>query len=462
MFILLPWVRSKIKKFSAVKSGAAVFYILLWANIFIFVLKITVWGGFKSYYMWQLFISYSLILLIRRFYIKDLRKIPLKAKLIELHVTKIKTFNRFFNFNLNPFCFRIENLRVFTWLFTWFCFCHLITISLFTVLTWHCSMYTRITAGLAFVFWIIGLISLKLQNKSRKITEAKHIMVLERTDAVKNTPAPVINNPVIAEQHPYHIVAPSAWPFLLCWFVFDVLFFTVKYFHYGLNQYGRHHLIVSALLIAWVLFSWFKNVIREGYEGYHTKNVRWNLFHGFILFILSEVMLFFAIFWAFFHSSLSPSIWIDAMWPPLGVDNILAFRLPFFNTLLLLSSGVTLTFAHRALAQKKPNYYYTSFGLIWTLILGGLFTCIQIFEYLHAQFSINDGIYGSTFYFATGFHGLHVLIGSFMLVVSLIRNTLRQLHPEQHVGFLSSIWYWHFVDVVWIFLFISIYWWGAI
>lgn len=465
MIILLPWIRAKIKKLSAMQGWSGIIYTLLWANIYIFVFKIIVLGGFnfKPYYMRQLFISYILILFIRRFYIKDSRHLPLKTKLIELHIKLIQFITRFFKIDLNPFCFRLENLRLFTWLFTWFCFIHLTAVSIIAIVTWNCTMYIRITAGAAFIFWIFGLIALKLQNKNREIVEKTKIEILERKEALKTDNINlVVVKPIIVEQHPYHIVAPSGWPFFLCVFVFDILFFTVRYLHYGLNNMLRHHLIIILICTACVLFFWFKNIIQEGFEGYHTQNVRWNLFHGFILFIISEVMLFFAIFWAFFHSSLSPSIWIDAMWPPLGVDNILPFRLPFFNTLLLLSSGVTLTFSHRALARKNPNYYYTSFGLVWTLILGGLFTCIQVFEYLNAQFAINDGIYGSTFYFATGFHGLHVLIGSIMLLISLIRNTLRQFHPEQHVGFLSAIWYWHFVDVVWVFLFISIYWWGAI
>lgn len=129
------------------------------------------------------------------------------------------------------------------------------------------------------------------------------------------------------------------------------------------------------------------------------------------------------------------------MWPPLGIETIDPFGLPFFNTVLLISSGLTLTVSHRALAADQPDYYLTSSALVQTLILGGAFTLVQGFEYLNAPFAINDGIYGSVFYFATGFHGLHVIVGSIMLLVSLIRNALRQLNSKQHVGFLCSIWY---------------------
>jgi cytochrome c oxidase subunit 3 len=199
--------------------------------------------------------------------------------------------------------------------------------------------------------------------------------------------------------------------------------------------------------------------VQEANEGNHTQKVRFNLLHGFMLFIVSEIMLFFAIFWAFFHSSLAPTVSIYCMWPPIGIEPIYPWGLPFFNTVLLVSSGVTLTVSHRAILSKF--FDLTSQALIVTLILGISFTTVQGFEYVQAPFSINDGVFGSVFFFSTGFHGLHVFIGSIMLSVSLLRNGLRQLLATQHIGFTASIWYWHFVDVVWIFLFLMVYWWGS-
>jgi len=261
------------------------------------------------------------------------------------------------------------------------------------------------------------------------------------------------------EQHPFHILPTSAWPFFTAFFTFDMLFFTVHYLHYGLTPNTRHHLFFSIFFLIFTLFNWFTNIVQEAQSGDHTKKVRWNLLHGMMLFILSEVMLFFAIFWAFFHSSLAPTVAIYCVWPPLGIEPIYAFGLPLFNTVLLLSSGVSLTYSHRAVLDSK--FDEGSLGLLITLIYGMFFTLVQLFEYVYAPFSINDGIYGSVFYFSTGFHGLHVIIGSIMLLVCLIRNELNQFAATQHVGFTCSIWYWHFVDVVWIFLFITIYWWGS-
>lgn len=221
-------------------------------------------------------------------------------------------------------------------------------------------------------------------------------------------------------------------------------------------------------VIMWNLFGllssvyfWWSCVIREGKDfKLHTLEVVRGLRLGFILFIVSEIMLFFSFFWAFFHSSLSPVDSIGCMWPPFGHEVINPWKLPYVNTLLLLTSGATLTLAHKYLLLRQ-SFNKVRRGiilpLIATLILALTFLYIQLYEYTNSPFSINNGIYGSTFYMLTGLHGLHVLGGTVFIFVQGIRFFLKHFTPISHFGFEASIWYWHFVDVVWIFLFIFVY-----
>lgn len=193
--------------------------------------------------------------------------------------------------------------------------------------------------------------------------------------------------------------------------------------------------------------------------GHHTSQVISGLRWGIILFISSEVLFFFAFFWAFFHRSLSPVPELGCTWPPTRISPISAFSIPLLNTAVLLGSGVTVTWAHHAILEN--NHKNTTQALTLTVVLGAYFTALQLREYLEATFSIADRVYGSTFFVATGFHGLHVLIGSTFLLICLIRNIIHQFSVSHHFGFEAAAWYWHFVDVVWIFLFICVYWWGA-
>jgi cytochrome c oxidase subunit 3 len=178
-----------------------------------------------------------------------------------------------------------------------------------------------------------------------------------------------------------------------------------------------------------------------------------------ILFIVSEVMFFFAFFWAFFHSSLAPSIEIGSMWPPKGISVLNPWDIPFLNTIILLSSGASVTWAHHAIlaGQRMQGVY----SLVVTILLASVFTSLQVMEYMEAPFTISDGIYGSTFYMATGFHGFHVFVGTLFLGVCLVRLYKHHFTQNHHFGFEAAAWYWHFVDVVWLFLFVSIYWWGG-
>jgi cytochrome c oxidase subunit 3 len=230
---------------------------------------------------------------------------------------------------------------------------------------------------------------------------------------------------------------------------------------------GLPLVFVSLALVVLFVFFWWRDVIREGVkEKAHTKQVARGLRLGMALFICSEVMFFVAFFWAFFGASLYPilpleDVWAIAkgVWPPEGIQTFNAWDLPFMNTLILLLSGTTVTWAHHALLQNKRAEVIKALWL--TVLLGLSFTSLQAYEYAHAAFGMADTIYGTTFYLATGFHGLHVLIGTIFLAVMLRRAYTGTLESGQHLGFEFAAWYWHFVDVVWLFLFVSIYWWGS-
>ena len=226
-------------------------------------------------------------------------------------------------------------------------------------------------------------------------------------------------------------------------------------------QGGATLLSLGLILILYTMFVWWRDVLREStLEGHHTKVVQLGLRYGFILFIVSEVMFFFAFFWAFSHSSLAPAVEIGGIWPPKGIGVLDPREIPFLNTLILLSSGAAVTWAHHAiLAGKQKRAVY---ALVATVLLACVFTGFQGMEYYQAPFTISDSIYGSTFFLATGFHGFHVIIGTLFLIICGIRQYFGQMTKEHHVGFEAAAWYWHFVDVVWLFLFVSIYWWGGI
>ena len=207
------------------------------------------------------------------------------------------------------------------------------------------------------------------------------------------------------------------------------------------------------------MFVWFRDVVREGtFQGHHTKVVQKGLKMGMILFITSEVMFFFAFFWGFFHSSLAPTVELGSVWPPMGINVLNPWEVPLLNTAILLCSGVTVTWAHHALVAGSRSQALS--GLFLTISLGVIFTMLQAFEYLEASFTIADSVYGSCFYMATGFHGFHVLVGTLFLAVCLFRLYNHHFTRQHHLGFEAAAWYWHFVDVVWLFLFVSIYWWG--
>ncbi|TAD87256.1 MAG: cytochrome c oxidase subunit 3 [Alphaproteobacteria bacterium] len=258
-----------------------------------------------------------------------------------------------------------------------------------------------------------------------------------------------------AQKHPYHLVDPSPWPLISALSGGVLAVGAVMYMH----KSGPWLMVVGLLAVVACMYMWWRDVVREAKKGYHNPVVNIGLRYGMALFIASEVMFFLAFFWAYFHSALFPQPATGGVWPPKGVVTFDPFHLPFLGTLILLLSGCTVTWAHHALLEKDRKGLIQ--GLALTVALGFIFTLLQAYEYGHAAFGFRDGIYSSTFYMATGFHGFHVIVGTIFLAVCLVRAMRGDFTPEKHVGFESAAWYWHFVDVVWLFLFVSIYWWGA-
>ena len=267
-----------------------------------------------------------------------------------------------------------------------------------------------------------------------------------------------------AKSHDYHLVEPSPWPL---WGSIGALLATaggVWWMHGG-------HWYVTALgllIILYTMFVWWRDVIREAvHEGHHTPVVQLHLRYGMLLFITSEVMFFVAWFWAYFNGWLEPTL-VNASWPPAGVETFNPWHLPFMNTIILLTSSVTVTWAHHEVQEGNNKRAVQALAL--TVLLGLSFTCLQAIEYHEApfHFGIPSGgdvsgaaIYGSTFFMATGFHGAHVIIGTLFLLVCLFRAQAGHFKPDHHFGLEAAAWYWHFVDVVWIFLFSFIYVWSS-
>ncbi len=270
-----------------------------------------------------------------------------------------------------------------------------------------------------------------------------------------------------APNHNYHLVDPSPWPIVGAVSAFILAVGAVTWFHDGTPWI----MIAGFVGVLYTMFMWWSDIIKEAHQGDHTKVVQLHLRYGMILFIASEVMFFVAWFWAYFDASLFYDEAIQAarveatggQWPPKGTEVLDPWHLPLINTIILLTSGTTVTWAHHALVHNDRK------GLIWglvlTIALGILFTGIQAYEYGAATFafSADDGgnIYSSTFYLATGFHGFHVIVGTIFLIVCLFRVLKGHFTPEQHFGFEAAAWYWHFVDVVWLFLFAAVYVWGS-
>nr|UPL66042.1 cytochrome c oxidase subunit III [Arbanatus sp.] len=256
--------------------------------------------------------------------------------------------------------------------------------------------------------------------------------------------------------HPYHLVDQSPWPILASIGAMTMTTGIVMWFHMN----NLYLLIMGTMITMLTAFQWWRDITREGtFQGLHTISVVKGLKIGMILFIISEVMFFASFFWAFLHSSLSPTIEIGMTWPPKGIQPFNPMEIPLLNTTILLSSGITVTWAHHSLLESKHSA--TSLSLLLTVSLGFVFTVLQAYEYLEASFTIADSVYGSSFFMSTGFHGIHVIIGTTFLSVCLLRHMMCHFSSQHHFGFEAAAWYWHFVDVVWLMLYIMVYWWGS-
>ncbi|PCH97561.1 MAG: cytochrome c oxidase subunit 3 [Rhodobacteraceae bacterium] len=271
------------------------------------------------------------------------------------------------------------------------------------------------------------------------------------------------------KNHDFHILSPSIWPITGALGAFIMLAGAVLWMSprmastgYDVNQ--PWVFLAGLALVLFTMFSWWSEVIEESHAGDHTPVVTIGLRYGVIMFIMSEVMFFVAWFWSFFKHALYPMTEgypkIDGVWPPVGIETFDAFHLPLINTLILLCSGCLCTWAHHALSHENDRNGL-KWGLFGAVALGVLFTAFQAYEYSHAAFGFSGNIYGANFFMATGFHGFHVLIGTIFLLVCLFRANAGHFTQERHTGLEAAAWYWHFVDVVWLFLFFAIYIWGG-
>ena len=280
-----------------------------------------------------------------------------------------------------------------------------------------------------------------------------------------------------AKHHDYHIIDPSPWPFLGGVGALVMAVGGVGWMQYlkgndfsllGIPLASPWLFFIGVAIVLYVMFAWWSDTVREAHEGHHTRVVQLHLRYGVIMFIISELMFFVAWFWAFFDASLFPNevnqygrmAYTGGQWPPAGLEVLNPWHLPLYNTIILLLSGTTVTWAHHALLHNDRK------GLVWglalTVALGVLFSFVQAYEYSVAPFDFANSLYSATFYMATGFHGFHVAIGTIFLLVCLLRAMAGHFTPKQHFGFEAAAWYWHFVDVVWLFLFACIYVWASI
>jgi len=271
------------------------------------------------------------------------------------------------------------------------------------------------------------------------------------------------------KRHDYHIIQPSPWPLLGAVGAITLLVGAI----FWMKDMTPWIAVIGFGIVAYTMYGWWRDMVQESQNNEHTPVVRIGLRMGFIMFILSEVMFFAAWFWAFFKFAIFPMVPVDDASVPTSVGPVGEFgpregemfdpwHLPLINTLILLLSGVTVTWAHHELieggqGEKRQNLIY---GLMLTCFLGALFTVFQAYEYTHAEFTFSNDVYGAVFYMATGFHGFHVIVGTIFLFVCLMRAKAGHFTAKQHVGFEAAVWYWHFVDVVWLFLFACVYIWA--
>ena len=264
-----------------------------------------------------------------------------------------------------------------------------------------------------------------------------------------------MNQIMTTTNHPFHIVTIRPWPLLtsiriINTFIRSILLIYIKTISL---------LFIRLITLIICLFQWWRDVIRERtFQGFHSFIVTKLIKIRIILFIISELIFFVAFFWTYFHRSISPRIEIGINWPPTSIDQFNPYNIPLLNSIILISSGITITWRHYSILRNKV--IETKIRFIITIILGIYFTILQVFEYIEAPFCFNDRIYGSIFFITTGFHGIHVNIGLVFLSVCFIRITKNHFSKIHHLNFETASWYWHFVDIIWLFLYITIYWWN--
>lgn len=256
--------------------------------------------------------------------------------------------------------------------------------------------------------------------------------------------------------NPFHLLDPSPWPILTS---FSFLRFALSVI-IMVRMFYVAPFIVSILFLLYSSFLWGRDIHREGcYYGEHNYEVTYGFKVGMIFFIISECFFFLSMFWSYAHLAESPSVFIGRAWPPLGINCFDPKGIPFLNTILLVSSGVSVTLSHHYM--EKGSYNNSIYSLFFTIILGVFFTFFQLVEYYVASFTFSCSSYSSIYFMGTGFHGLHVLIGTVLLIICLFRFIFTFISPMHRVGFECSVWYWHFVDIVWFFLYLVFYWWGV-
>nr|YP_009104417.1 cytochrome c oxidase subunit III [Aeneolamia contigua]AFV32120.1 cytochrome c oxidase subunit III [Aeneolamia contigua] len=257
------------------------------------------------------------------------------------------------------------------------------------------------------------------------------------------------------KNHPFHLVDSSPWPITGSIGIMTMTTGMVMMF----QKTNFYLLTLGLMIITMTMHQWWRDITREStFQGLHTFSVTKMMKMGMIMFIISEILFFTSFFWSFFHSSLVPTVEIGMNWPPKSINSFNPMQIPLLNTMILLSSGITITWAHHSMLEKNHNQVNQS--MLITIMLGIYFSLLQGYEYYEAPFSIADSIYGSTFFMATGFHGLHVLIGTTFIIITMMRHMMFHFSSIHHFGFEAAAWYWHFVDLVWLFLYVSIYWWG--
>nr|YP_009935178.1 Cox3 [Metschnikowia caudata]QNS23047.1 Cox3 [Metschnikowia caudata]QNS23056.1 Cox3 [Metschnikowia caudata] len=258
--------------------------------------------------------------------------------------------------------------------------------------------------------------------------------------------------------HPFHLVGPSPWPLFTSFALMNLALSMGLTAHTYMNN--NYYMIMNMFSVLYVLTLWFKDVVAEStYLGDHTKAVKSGLTQGFYLFVVSEMLIFASLFWAYLHSSLNPTMEIGMAWPPAGIEPISPSELPLLNTIILLASGVTMTMGHHALING--NRKDTLYGFMFTTLLIVLFVILQALEYMFAPFTISDGVYGSTFFSLTGLHGMHMIMLAIMLAVCSWRVYNYDFTNNSHVFGEVTVTYLHVLDILWLFIYIIAYWWGS-